>query len=409
MQKNQINKYIFLVQASSTSWSGGPDDCLNNLHGKTILQHTVDKVLADLYDYVKKLVIIAPEFDKGGLDIFVEQHPLLSVSYGFDESPLMRMVTATHDLTDEDIFCRINALNFCFDSSAAVNNLQTAEIKSIDCIKFPDDFPALFTSDIYKVGALRRIAATENLNLKYHIHPKYYMETTDGFTLNTYKPNMDLYSDSFLMSIRSKCIESTNAKRIPIVESKVVQSGCTITHHYQIALDYIQSDMKVLDLACGNGFGTRILAGKASEVYGLDNDNEIILKAQNDEGRIPNSRFILGDVLNIPFEGESFDCVVAFEILEHVDPDTLLEEITRILKKDALAIISTPQNSLGHIPLTPAHIQEFSGATLREIISKYLSIVDFIGIKQGAISIKGQGEEIGSNSFVICKKPQQSL
>ena len=48
--------------------------------------------------------------------------------------------------------------------------------ENIDCIKFPDNFPALFTSDVYRVGALRKTANIEYLESKWHIHPKYFME-----------------------------------------------------------------------------------------------------------------------------------------------------------------------------------------------------------------------------------------
>ena len=104
----------------------------------------------------------------------------------------------------------------------------------------------------------------------------------------------------------------------------------------------------------------------------------------------------------MPFEDNVFDAVLAFEILEHLDPDKLLSEIYRTLKTNAVLILSTPQNSLGHIPLTADHSFEFSLSNLKEKLLKFFSIEEFIGIKQGTISF--QGVESGANSFVVARK-----
>ena len=396
-----MKKYIILVQASSTSWSGGPDPCLNILDGKTVLQNTIDKIFKDLLGSILKIIIIAPYFDKGGLDSLNEQHPLLSVSYGFDESPLMRMVHATHELTDEDTILRLNGLNFCFDSQAALKNLELADSGKYDCVKFPDDFPALFSSDIYKLGTLREMSALENLDAKFHIHPKYYMELSEKYVVKTCTPNTNLYDNDFLSSIRAKCVLSMSEKRIEIVEANVVKSACTITYHYQLALAYLNKDMKILDCACGSGFGSQMVAGKVKEVIGLDIDKDMIHEAETTNHH-QNSRFIEGSALTMPFKDEFFDCVMAFEIIEHVDPDSLLIEIHRVLRTDGILILSTPQNSLGHIPLTPDHSLEFSREKLESIVSRCFSIVEFIGIKQGTISMNE--DRSGSNSFVVAKK-----
>ena len=63
-----MKKFTIVIQASSTSWSGGQDDCLKILNGKTILENTIDKIINDFDEQINKIWLIAPEFDSGGLD-----------------------------------------------------------------------------------------------------------------------------------------------------------------------------------------------------------------------------------------------------------------------------------------------------------------------------------------------------
>jgi len=399
-----MNKFMIVIQASSTSWSGGQDDCLKILNGKTIIENTIDKLINDFDAQIKKIWIIAPEFDSAGLDYIVNKYKSnidVDIFYGFNESPLMRMKHVTNDLNDYEVILRLNGLNFCLDSESAKVNLQKAQTENIDCIKFPDNFPALFTSDVYRVGALRKIANIENLDSKWHIHPKYFMDFDENYVVTECLPSIEKYTDNLLLDVREKCIESMHEKRVQVVKSKSIKSGDTIVHHYQMSLNYLDKKMKVLDLACGDGFGAQIISNHVQEIFALDNDAEIISSSLA-KNEFTNLKFVAGDALNMPFEDNVFDAILAFEIIEHLDPDKLLSEIYRTLKTNSMLILSTPQNLLGHIPLTADHSFEFSLAGLKEKISKCFLIEEFIGIKQGTISF--QGVEIGANSFVVARK-----
>ena len=190
-------------------------------------------------------------------------------------------------------------------------------------------------------------------------------------------------------------------QRIEVVSSKSVSSGDAISHHYNMALKYLKEDMNLLDLACGNGFGAKIISSSVSQVIALDIDKEIIAQS-NKINNTTNIKFLWGDALKMPFNENSFNCCLAFEILEHLNPEELLLEIYRVLKKDGLLILSTPQNSLGHIPITADHIYEYSQEGLKSKVSKFFSIIEFIGLKQGIISF--EGDESGANSFLVAKK-----
>ncbi len=112
-------------------------------------------------------------------------------------------------------------------------------------------------------------------------------------------------------------------------------------HRYAIAMDFVQ-DKEVLDIACGEGYGSNLLAENARQVSGIDIDNNIISKAKN-KYRKKNLQFLTGATENIPTADKQFDVVVSFETLEHIaDHEKMMTEIKRVLQPDGLLVISTP-------------------------------------------------------------------
>ncbi|MFK8013443.1 MAG: class I SAM-dependent methyltransferase [Marinicellaceae bacterium] len=112
-------------------------------------------------------------------------------------------------------------------------------------------------------------------------------------------------------------------------------------HRYAFAKNFV-NDKKVLDAACGEGYGSHILSKYSKHVTGIDIDKESISHANRkyDEN---NLSFIVASCSNLPFENNSFDVVVSFETLEHLaEQEQMLAEFNRVLKNDGTLIISTP-------------------------------------------------------------------
>lgn len=90
---------------------------------------------------------------------------------------------------------------------------------------------------------------------------------------------------------------------------------------------------KLLDIGCGSKPHKSLFS--VEDHIGLEVDNE--------ERRKDSSADFFYDTENMPFENNSFDSAFASEVLEHVfNPDTLLEETNRVLKKGGLFLLSTP-------------------------------------------------------------------
>jgi len=112
-------------------------------------------------------------------------------------------------------------------------------------------------------------------------------------------------------------------------------------HRYAIAKD-LAKGKSVLDIACGEGYGSNLLALDAHSVTGVDIDAETISKART-KYVASNLNFIQGNLESIPCGDKTFDLVVSFETLEHIEGhEKMLSEIKRVMKPDGIIIISTP-------------------------------------------------------------------
>lgn len=398
-----MNHPTLIIQASPRSWTGGPDLCLKPVEGITTVVRTILRALEAFPQ--SRLIVAAPTFASGGiLDTLVTDlnTDRVRIHCGQDDSPLNRILIATSDLADTDYLVRIDGLHFCFDIACAQAMLSQAQTGNLDAVKLPDDFPVQFGSDIYKVGALRRLDSlltTEDQRV-FRVHPKYYFFSHPQQFRCAYADALPQYDDVFLRQCRERATAIYDLLRLE-VNAQRLWIGDQISFHYELAAHYLKPDMKVLDIACGDGFGSRMLSNFASEVHGGDIDNDILENARS-MTKEPNVFFHEENVLATNFPAHSFDAVISLETIEHVDDDACLRELHRILRPGGTLILSTPQNRLGHIPINSAHRQEYSLEQITALCAQYFQIRETIGIKAGRVVIAG--DPVGANVMLICEK-----
>ena len=113
--------------------------------------------------------------------------------------------------------------------------------------------------------------------------------------------------------------------------------------HRYCAVLAIATGKRVLDAACGEGYGSALLAGRASEVTGVDIDAEAILHAVSRYGEKPNLRFVGGSCAALPLADASVDVVISFETIEHIArQEAMLSEFRRVLVADGILVVSSP-------------------------------------------------------------------
>lgn len=104
--------------------------------------------------------------------------------------------------------------------------------------------------------------------------------------------------------------------------------------------------LKVLDIACGEGYGSYMLAHSATEVIGVDLSADTVSLASSKYNR-PNLVFKQGDACHISLVSASLDAVISFETIEHHDKHVeMLLEIKRVLKPGGFLLISSPDKKV---------------------------------------------------------------
>ncbi|WP_085993455.1 class I SAM-dependent methyltransferase [Oceanobacillus senegalensis] len=102
---------------------------------------------------------------------------------------------------------------------------------------------------------------------------------------------------------------------------------------------YFKKGSKVLDIGCGDGYGSYKLYEEGYDVTGIDLSSEMIALAKQKRGLEP-IRFLQGNVNELPFNNQTFDGVMVITVLEWTEnPLHALREIKRIVKKDGLICI----------------------------------------------------------------------
>ena len=88
-------------------------------------------------------------------------------------------------------------------------------------------------------------------------------------------------------------------------------------HRYALASQLVNG-LHVLDAACGEGYGSELLAGTAASVTAVDISAQTIEHASKRYGQVENLEFIEADCSHLDMEEHKFDAIISFETLEHL-------------------------------------------------------------------------------------------
>lgn len=152
--------------------------------------------------------------------------------------------------------------------------------------------------------------------------------------------------------------------------------------HRYYAVRSLARNLRVLDIACGEGYGSSILAATASSVVGADISDEAVRHASSQYVR-DNVRFVQASAADLPFANDSFDLVVSFETIEHHDQhEEMLAEIKRVLGPQGLLVISSPNKQHYTIDTgyeNPFHVKELFKDEFLALVGKHFSHVKSYG------------------------------
>jgi len=167
---------------------------------------------------------------------------------------------------------------------------------------------------------------------------------------------------------------------------------------YRFALPYV-AGRTVLEIGCGEGYGTALLARAAQHVLGIDYDALTVAHASR---RYPGVDFVRANLAALPLPAASVDVVATLQVIEHVwNHREFVGECLRVLRPGGLLIVTTPNRltfSPGlDAPVNPFHTKEFTAAELAHLLTRCgFESPDVFGLHRGGRLARLDAEYGGS-------------
>lgn len=153
---------------------------------------------------------------------------------------------------------------------------------------------------------------------------------------------------------------------------------------YMSAKEKLPPDSFILEFGCGEGYGTNFLSKSVKKIIGIDIDRNTINSASDKYGS-ENCIFQQFDGIKIPYGNNTFDAVVSFHVIEHVQDDlSFISEIYRVLKKEGTLIIATPNKTYrvkknGKF-INEFHLREYFSNELKQVLQSKFSDIKIVGV-----------------------------
>jgi ubiquinone/menaquinone biosynthesis C-methylase UbiE len=165
-------------------------------------------------------------------------------------------------------------------------------------------------------------------------------------------------------------------------------------NRYRFAAKRVKG-LRVLDCACGTGYGARMLRelGTAASVVGIDIEPKALAYATK-KHRPAGTAFLCSSGDQLALEDDSVDVITSFETIEHVPDDrALISEFHRVLRRDGLLIISTPNRW----PLvdTPYHVREYNRQSFIKVLDEKFACVELYNQNSGSDTPLNHGQMSG--------------
>ncbi|MBF6025982.1 class I SAM-dependent methyltransferase [Lysobacter niastensis] len=202
-------------------------------------------------------------------------------------------------------------------------------------------------------------------------------------------------------------LEFTGERFLPEVSGQIAFEHL---HRYYFAKRLV-AGLDVLDVACGEGYGSDIISKAARSVVGVDIAPDAVMHASARYAG-DNLRFVEASAASLPFADAQFDAVVSFETIEHHDKhEEMMAEVRRVLKPDGILIISSP-NKL-HYSIEPGysnpyHVKELFREEFVALVGRHFRHAALFGqrVVHGSLMV---GVDAGSTAVETLKLDRSEL
>jgi 2-polyprenyl-3-methyl-5-hydroxy-6-metoxy-1,4-benzoquinol methylase len=136
---------------------------------------------------------------------------------------------------------------------------------------------------------------------------------------------------------------------------------------------------RILDLGCGDGVLTYLLARGGAAAFGVDASLDGVRLADGCvRERSVKTRFHVSSCYDLPFGSDVFDGIICTDVIEHLrEPARLLGEAARVLKKDGTFILSTNVR-LTERPMDHMHVEEFFPEAFKRMVQDKFRVERFL-------------------------------
>lgn len=185
------------------------------------------------------------------------------------------------------------------------------------------------------------------------------------------------------------------------------ESPLMIARHfcaYEFAKKFVNNN-SVLDIGCGEGYGSDFLSNYAKDILGIDYDKNIINYAK-DKYNKKNLQFLVLDIKDLSSLCKKFDVICSFQNIEHIrNTDKLLKDISELLNDNGVFICSTcnmRDASPGMTaPFNKFHVKEYLVDEFRNLLRANFKQVDMEGLNRSlALRICRRLKKIGLFNFL---------
>jgi spore coat polysaccharide biosynthesis protein SpsF (cytidylyltransferase family)/2-polyprenyl-3-methyl-5-hydroxy-6-metoxy-1,4-benzoquinol methylase len=397
-------KTVGLIQAHHRGWGGARDFSLARVGGK----RAVEEVIARLKSMsaISDVIIAVPD-DPGNV-IFRDIAAAHGVAchFGSRENVLERC-TGALDAVKADIAIHVMGQHCFIDTGLLADMLAFLGNSGAEFVSLPDAFTPYFAGKIYTRALLTDVAAAiiaapDDQAMNFARYPAFIENNRERFGARIYQ-KVPQYDREYLLKVREIAREIFTDDRMHVDAGAASAVSNALFESYEFACNQFGRSDHVVDIACGDGYGCRIMAPKVGQVLGVD-INQPLIAANRQNNRVENIHYDVGDCFALKLADGAVTGAAAMELIEHLPVDRVdrfVGEVRRIIRPGGSFICSTPQNSNGDIPVVPWHVKEYSLAELRAILVRHFSSVRILSSKSGGRL--SEACETGQKMVALCR------
>ena len=396
-------KTVGLIQAHHMGWAGARDFSLARVNGKYAVEEVIDRLQA--MAQVGAVTIAVP--DDPGNEIFRDIAAARGITcfFGSRENVLERC-TAALDAVGADIAVHVMGQHCFVDTALLADMLAFMRERHARFVSLPDAFTPYFAGKIYTRALLGEVAAAiaalpAGREVHFARYASFIEHHREQFAALVYE-QVPQYDRDYLLKVRDLAREIFADDRMHVDAGEASKISNPLFESYEFARGQFGAGDKVLDIACGDGYGCRILSGNVGEVLGID-INETLIAANQQQNSQTNIRYAVDNAFALSLGDGAVTGATAMELIEHLpvdQVDTFVREVRRVVRPGGAFICSTPQNSHGEIPVVPWHVREYSFAELQAILEKHFTRVKILSSKSGGPLSESQ---TGQKMVALCQ------